>query len=874
MNRIYRILAAALLSLSLFSCGKNINPESALQGGDLSLIGRAVNFDASFAENYVSKATYNHDGSFNEGDVMTIYRQYWGEESDDWAEMDFRVYRFNGKYATNSSIMLSREWKVFAGRLGGRDNGELFVQEPNDSLIWDNGKTVRFRAWCRSNLAGQINTDNFYPDYCVSDWVTVSGPSQSIPLALKHVGCRLTFDEFAGNEISNVELCTRLEDYIWDDNADSYEHDIQDPEPDPQGALASVLAVYNRMCMPAGVDLENYFISTMTTDLYEKIRTDRSTFPNGFQNFEEICQRDNIEGIIPFDTMNSVDIAKYAQRPKFNRIDGYTYMITSPYDMSNEVTNGDVLVLPACTRFRVYLYDVNTGQDKIHIFALKDVKKNGSQAFPTGMPLLAGHSFIFRVGYQYDQFTVDVIEEDMTWGNGGSSELTPDPDVPTPSASAYAWWTGALHTAADNARETKHFEPVFHIANETEFEEFIKLVNGTTGCKREPVLRKARRAVDNPEADRLDNAAERRMYWYSAVDGTDTTWITKAEALAQGYLFYRAYHPQIGTTEAYSEDVVLDAPYSFYQSNIGSHFTVNIHNDIDFKDRLINAVGATAGTSFMGYFDGGMHLLSNLNVEGGYLFANIINADIRNVRIESMRPLALLQTGSAESLKSVRILGVSLKSPSTYNPLATSLTGRAYVIGCIYEGDSPAALVGTAENMTMYGCMSIAPNVSAAALLAAGDGLNRFRPQATKEVVWNGYFECNYFLCEPGTLSATARPVPASTASQYKPQQYIRGVRSYTLRAIEDNLLGDDVHFEDLKTDAQKNAYYGLAPYKAMNYAIEVQYNLRDQNYGTHPCNAHFTVDKTGYMHLYPQLVSDRPVSGTDYGGNPVNQNN
>ena len=40
------------------------------------LIGQAVNFDASMADVFSTRTTYNHDGSFNENDQLTIYRQY------------------------------------------------------------------------------------------------------------------------------------------------------------------------------------------------------------------------------------------------------------------------------------------------------------------------------------------------------------------------------------------------------------------------------------------------------------------------------------------------------------------------------------------------------------------------------------------------------------------------------------------------------------------------------------------------------------------------------------------------------------------------------------------------------------------------------
>ena len=37
-----------------------------------SLMGRAVNFSATMADPFVTRTTYHHDGSFNEGDQMRI----------------------------------------------------------------------------------------------------------------------------------------------------------------------------------------------------------------------------------------------------------------------------------------------------------------------------------------------------------------------------------------------------------------------------------------------------------------------------------------------------------------------------------------------------------------------------------------------------------------------------------------------------------------------------------------------------------------------------------------------------------------------------------------------------------------------------------
>ena len=61
-----------------------------------SLLGRAINFDASVADAFTSRATYNGDGAFNEDDVMTIYRQFSndGGATFDTVHEAYRVYYY------------------------------------------------------------------------------------------------------------------------------------------------------------------------------------------------------------------------------------------------------------------------------------------------------------------------------------------------------------------------------------------------------------------------------------------------------------------------------------------------------------------------------------------------------------------------------------------------------------------------------------------------------------------------------------------------------------------------------------------------------------------------------------------------------------
>ena len=61
----------------------------------------------------------------------------------------------------------------------------------------------------------------------------------------------------------------------------------------------------------------------------------------------------------------------------------------------------------------------------------------------------------------------------------------------------------------------------------------------------------------------------------------------------------------------------------------------------------------------------------------------------------------------------------------------------------------------------------------------------------------------------------------------------------------------------------QQEEFYGLAPWKAMNYAIW-KYNTDPNYYGKdHPCNIHYEVGTVGYDHTYPQMNSGAPL---DYG--------
>lgn len=867
-----------------------------------SLLGRAVNFDASMAEEFnETRVTYNHEGKFNEGDIMQIYRQYWNSLQNKWEDVQvFRTYSYDANYATGTSINLGTEWKVAEGRMkcdnwnSMTQSGTMVAQTKADSLTWENGKTVRFRAWSRSNVANCITNGggagNYYPDFCIADWVTVSGPTMGIPLTLRHIGSRIAFTCKAGNQFAGGEICLNKADYMWDDNADSHDHDVADKltEAEAEAVVAEVQAVYNRMCMPAGVDLENGTLRAMTTTLYTTLADN-----NGFKTIE---QKTAADGIVDYGTKTPDEIATGVKHPTFSNVDGRLYMITVPYDMSNASTQGDVLVIPPKTRFRIKLRDVNNGdaastsgyEAKEHIFSLSDIKNSdGTPKYPDGLQLTPGKSYRFTVGYLYDQLTISVVEEGINWSTAEEwTGQATDQGVAESTTSKYGWWQNAIKQAISHTKDSKDYNPVFRISTAEEFKEFIALVNGTAATSTSGLERKAR-DIDNPDADPLlDNAETRKYWWYDVaqteqyaaegvteVDGSPKiAWVTRAEAEARGYVFYRHYYPQISDKAAYSVEDYLRGAFSFYDEQVNLHLVVQLSQDIDLHDWQLESVGKTSAKPFKGFFDGGTHTLSNVNMSGGRLFGYLEDGEIRDLRITSTHPLALLRNATATSTaRTVRIVGVSLQSDSNYPPIAERISGTAYVVGCIHEGDASRPLVGTADDLTMYGCMHASSSIAGATLLGAyADGAPAFfAPQTTKALEW-GRFMCNYYEHDYNQVTYAV----GTTIDRYRPQEYIRGARHHILRAKNDNLLGDDIPYNKLTDAMQREEFYGLAPWKAMNYAI-FQYNqtsiARTSEYRSipesHQCHMFYQVDAVGYAHRYPQLV---PCTYTD--GLPTNE--
>lgn len=856
-----------------------------------ALLGTAVNFNPSMAEEFAeTRASYNHDGKFNEGDIMQIYRQYWNGSTNRWDdEQAFRTYSYDVTYATGTSINLRTDWKVAVNRFKCDDwdgtTGTMLPQTKADSLTWENGSTVRFRAWSRSNVAGCLSNGSagsYYPDFCIADWVTVSGPTMGIPLVLRHICSRIAFSYKPGNQFYSAEICLDKEDYMKDDNADSHENDEADKmtETEAEEVVNAINAVYNRMCMPAGVDIESGTLRAMTNTLYDNLKAAR----DGKGEFHLIEQKTAADGIVSYGTKPPSYIATDVKHPSFSNVDGRMYMITIPYDMSNDpATQGEVLTLPAKTRFKIKLRDVNNGdahntsgyEYKEHIFSLSDIKNgDGTPKYPNGLEMLPGKSYRFTVGYLYDQLTVTVIEEGINWTTAEEERgETTDQHVAESTENKYKWYKDAINEAIDHTKESKDYNPIFEISTAEELKEFIALVNGTAATKTDGLAR-ASRKDDNPDADPLRDSKETRKYWWYDVEKTaaslatefgDTVWVSRAEAEQQGYVFYRHYYPQISDKSAYSIEDYVRGPVSFYDEQVNLHLVVKLTQDIDLHDWQLESVGKTAATAFKGFFDGGTHTLSNVNMKDEYLFGHMQDGEIRDLRLTSTHKLALLNSGTtSSSSRNLRIVGISLQADCSSSPIAKSLTGTSYVVGCIHEGDAGGALVGTADNLSMYGCMHASSNNTGGALLGSyATSTAFFAPQAGTMLQW-GRFMCNYYQHDFDQATTAV----GGTTDNYRPQEYIRGARHHVLRAKNDNLLSDDVPYETLKGQ-QKEEFYGLAPWKAMNYAI-FQYNqtsvAKASEYHSfpesHQCHMMYEVDDIGYAHRYPQLVAGTATTG------------
>ena len=838
-----------------------------------SLLGRAINFDASVADAFTSRATYNGDGSFNEGDVMTIYRQFSndGGATFDTVHEAYRVYYYKAHRAANTNILLKTEWAIMTGQYGSDGTADdvpadrkPFVQQESDTLTWEDGRTVRFRAWAISNLAGSYGrASTFYPDFTISDWVHASGPTLSIPLSLRHMGFRLGFTPYPGNQISRIELCLDAADYMRKDNAGSSQADEQDKLSPEEAAevAADVRAAYYRMCMPGGVDIENYRLKAMTKDFYR----------NG--DFQYIVKKENQDAMISFGDKYAEKIESLAQRPTFINNNGTFYSIAIPYDMSTE-NYGEPIKLPGKARFKVWLRDVNSGdtggssseENEYHIFSLSDIKNaKGESLFANGMTFFAGYSHMFTVGYHYGKFTVD-INPSFSWVEQGleSGVFADNTYTPGTSETPYKWWTDAINAAIDGAlNNNQTFDPQFKISSVKEFIELINLVNGTAAKHVGDLASTARFSKTRDEKNNCwnreaiinpDNGLN--QWWYDPANVTDakgdTIWVNHAAAADKGFIFFKHYFPPDGDKPAYTSEDYLNGPYSFYSAIMKSSFKITLTQDLDFGDyRLYDGVGKSAEAKFQGIFDGQMHTISNVNMADGYLFPYTEGAAITNLKLTGNHPLGVVNEGTT-----TKIAGIAsyVPAPSSGNSLAVKLSGSSYVVGCIHHSesvnDASVALVGSANDLHMWGCMQTSEGIKGGGALV-GSGATNLAPQDPNDLKWSR-FMCNYYdVSESPDANAVG-----TVTDTYAVQEYIRGSRTYILCAVNDNKLPADA-YQNLP-DNRKKDIYGLAPWKAMNYGIH-QYN--NSVAGKAPCNAHYEAITAGYSHLYPLLKATRPTA-------------
>ena len=174
--------------------------------------------------------------------------------------------------------------------------------------------------------------------------------------------------------------------------------------------------------------------------------------------------------------------------------------------------------------------------------------------------------------------------------------------------------------------------------------------------------------------------------------------------------------------------------------------------------------------------------------------------------------------------------------PSETNSIAKSLTGSSYVVGCIHVGKATGALVGTADNLTMLGCMQAADGIANGTGALVGNSSVKF-----------GKFMYNYYDVElsPGTNAV------GTTTDKYDYDDYIRGAKSHILKAKNDYMIGADVDISKLNANMKKEMY-GMAPWKALNLGI-VEYNGTTIG-AVYPCNLRYEQSAVGYIHRYPIL--------------------
>ena len=115
---------------------------------------------------------------------------------------------------------------------------------------------------------------------------------------------------------------------------------------------------------------------------------------------------------------------------------------------------------------------------------------------------------------------------------------------------------------------------------------------------------------------------------------------------------------------------------------------------------------------------------------------------------------------------------------------------------------------------------------------------------------------CNYFDIDRSPKAVAV----GGQKYEYEQQQYIRGLKTYMMKAKDDNLVSRKDEWNKITNAEQRKGFYGLAPWKAMNYAIE-RYNTGSPNGSLYPCKFWFEVDSgTGFDNRYPFFTSTKPT--------------
>lgn len=880
MNKVYHILSF-IVALAFVSCTNrddwdNMTPEQR------SLIGKAVNFQPYISDfninSRVGEPSAVYNGGFNRGDMMYIYRQY-ADGNGGWIYGDGEtvlpgtIYKYTTQYYGETGIFDKSSWKPYEGKKFSMKDGSFEYTSPkaitsSDSITWENGTTVRFRCWVLNSLCNSLEGDSYtvnYPDYSVCDWVTVSGPTENIPMNMRHLGCRICFTPYGGNSFVNsddfrIQISTDWKDYMREDNADTDADDADDKAPTEDEAkqrAAEVKRIYEKMCFPAGVDMADFSLLACSKT-HEKDKREKVPYKNTYQHGK----------------LSASDIATNVRRPEFIAYYGSNnYMVSIPYDMSSE-NDGENITLPPYTRFRVYLRDVNQGdvlkgqaESDYHIFVLSDAMGRDNKGntvssehpFEDGLTLKAGNSYHFYVGYHYNGFTVTAADN-FSWVEQDLADARAvDKMQVAPVKEQFGWWHTGINEAIQRVEkgDEKNYNPVFHITNEQEFIELIDIVNGN--FTHDGQIHKYRQV--DPQTKNVT------IKWYKGdpikdATGTHYNWITQEEAEAQGYVFYNRYFPSDADRDAYSEIDVLDAPYSFFDTDVQRRFTVNLDHDLDLSDWALESIGKDLATAFAGNFDGKGHVINNVYIRkndcSNQLFGYAKDGVIKNIRLVSTHPVSICGTCDTE-----RILGCSVNAPSTTGALAERAIGTCYFVGCSHIGDTTKPLVADGDYFYMYGCMQAATGITAGALCAVNSGHTNSFVKSQGEyteltnIYW-GNFACNYF---DTTLSPSAVAVTGMTGTdaRYNRRQYIRGVSTNILCAKNDNLVDVKTDWKTLKDDSQRASLYGVAPWRAMNYAIQ-RYN-KDASV-LNKCDMHYENNTTGYVHRYPALMPKVPGTG------------